>query len=201
MIRKPNTKKQIAFIDIALASNTDSCIIWPFSKINGYAYFYYRREKIRVAKLVCERVYGTPPEGKNLVLHRPLICHNPACINPKHLYWGNQKQNCLDKQSDGTAGKISKENRVQIAKSKNTYKEIAEAFGVSIAAVYFIKHKTSLIDINLETIKTRRPSPRVPKHIREQIKKAEGLVRDLALEFGVCEQTIYRIKRENFTNP
>ena len=43
---------------------------------------------------------GLPDSATGCVLH---TCDNPSCINPDHLYLGDQKQNGLDKKVRGRA--------------------------------------------------------------------------------------------------
>ena len=39
------------------------------------------------------------PSGRLLLCH---ACHNGKCSNPKHLYWGTDKDNVKDSQDNGT---------------------------------------------------------------------------------------------------
>ena len=41
----------------------------------------------------------TIPSGRILLCH---ACHNPKCSNPKHLYWGTDKDNIEDSKLNGT---------------------------------------------------------------------------------------------------
>ena len=43
---------------------------------------------------------GAPGGSQGCVLH---TCDNPSCINPEHLYLGDQEQNGLDKKVRGRA--------------------------------------------------------------------------------------------------
>lgn len=53
--------------------------------------------KVRYAHVLSwSHSYGTP---KGLVLHK---CGNASCVNPDHLYIGNNKQNTEDSVRDGT---------------------------------------------------------------------------------------------------
>lgn len=42
---------------------------------------------------------GTLPEGRVCLCH---ACHNGDCSNPRHLYWGTDKDNNLDQKENGT---------------------------------------------------------------------------------------------------
>lgn len=46
--------------------------------------------------------YGDPPEEAPWILHKPRICHNPNCCNPRHLYAGTPLMNAHDRFLDGT---------------------------------------------------------------------------------------------------
>lgn len=51
----------------------------------------------------------TMPSGmKILICH---ACHNGACSNPKHLYWGTAKENVADSRSQGTHKTVSERVR------------------------------------------------------------------------------------------
>lgn len=79
--------------------NEDQCLIWPFACFtDGYARAYDPRTQTdhHAGRLMCELVYGDPPEGYVNCLHS---CDNIKCVNPKHLRWGNQSQNMIDKYS------------------------------------------------------------------------------------------------------
>lgn len=44
------------------------------------------------------------PSGRILLCH---ACHNGLCSNPKHLYWGTDKENLDDAKQNGTFKNIS----------------------------------------------------------------------------------------------
>jgi hypothetical protein len=87
--------------------NKDECMIFigAKQKINGYGKFMMgsRKEKNKNAYLAHRVSYqlfkGNIPKGM-CVLHR---CDQPACVNPKHLFLGTQRDNMHDMISKGRA--------------------------------------------------------------------------------------------------
>jgi hypothetical protein len=90
----------------------------------------------------------------NLVcLHKPLVCHNPKCCKPEHLYWGTQKDNHKDKIIDGTnrdqngeLNSMSKLNKQDVLKIRDlltnstlSENEIAKKFNIARTTISAIK--------------------------------------------------------------
>lgn len=57
-------------------------------------------------------------------------CHNGKCSNPKHLYWGTQSENTIDKFSN--------------PKTKNVYKGLNAKFKNKIGAAAYAQHYKSI---------------------------------------------------------
>lgn len=135
--------KAVQLVKDAVKSNTDDCITLPGrSNRRGGRYPYNGKKRFLYTISLLESV-GEPPKGKTLALHKPLVCHNPGCFNPKHLYWGNHSDNQLDAVIDGTkssSAKITKEQAIEIY-NENTLsrKEICEKYGLKKSAVQAIK--------------------------------------------------------------
>lgn len=80
---------------------TDTCWLWA-ARINkhGYGEFFYGGKYVRAHRLMWEWAYGPIPVSMH-------VCHNcpggdnPACVNPKHLWLGTQKENCQDASQKG----------------------------------------------------------------------------------------------------
>lgn len=82
-------------------SKTESCWIWTSAKFwNGYGGIRKNGKRIQAHRASWILFNGEIPDG-SLVLHR---CDNPACVNPDHLYLGDQKQNAKDRDSRGRNG-------------------------------------------------------------------------------------------------
>ena len=50
----------------------------------------YRGKNYKIHRLICEAFHGSPPKGKNVVLH---MDENVLNNRPENLKWGTQKEN------------------------------------------------------------------------------------------------------------
>jgi len=134
-----------AFMDAAIASETDDCILWPFGKDTaGYGTINIDGNRGTVNRQVCERVYGAA--NGRLSRHS---CHNKACINPRHLSWGTPMQNVHDSIAVGAMqrgernghARLTEGDISEIRSSNATAKELAERIGVSAAYVRQIRRR------------------------------------------------------------
>lgn len=92
-----------AFLEKAILMETDDCIEWPYGKTTfGYGTVYIEGMKCRAHRVVLERTCGPAPTDRHLAIHAPGICHNPSCVNKRHLRWGTYSENNSDKLIDGT---------------------------------------------------------------------------------------------------
>lgn len=129
------------------------CWIWTgntFKARGGYGCFTCRPCGIRSERAhrrAWELYRGPIPDGAH-VLHR---CDTPTCVNPDHLFLGDQAANMADKAAKGrqnrgeTHGmrKLSEEQARAIIADRRLYREVAEEMGVSIQTVSDIKRGRS----------------------------------------------------------
>lgn len=136
-----------AFIDAAIAAETDECIIWPYVNNGvGYGMVWDSKQgaKQLAHRLVLERTVG-PPSSEGMYARH--MCHTPSCINPKHLAWGTPTENSADRHDNDTvnhgsrngAAVLSDGDVLAIRADTRLQREIAAAYGVSQQQISRIK--------------------------------------------------------------
>lgn len=139
----------LEFIEEAVRSQTEECIIWPFYKCNsGYGMMNYQGRKTVAHRVALIMSTGQDPKGME-AMHGP--CHNRLCVNPRHLSWGTRSRNQLDKVRDGTDSRGEKswtakltEQDVSVIRSRLANGEyatrIAKDYNITSTTIYSIKH-------------------------------------------------------------
>lgn len=125
------------FIERAVASQTDDCLIWPYFKNErGYGKTSIKGKSCRVHRVVCEAVHGAPPSPSHETAHS---CAVRACANPRHLRWATPVENQADVDAHGnrTSAKLTaKEVReIRALEGKLRGADIGKVYGVSQSAV------------------------------------------------------------------
>ena len=127
--------------------NSSDCIEWPFAKNNyGYGSVRFEGAVWKANRLICYWHNGKPFKGA-VAAHS---CGNPSCVNPAHIRWATEKENCADKKIHGTLihgedshlAKLSwnkvKEIRRSITSKEKSHKELAGKYGVIESTIYSI---------------------------------------------------------------
>ncbi len=135
----------MAFIEVAVASATDDCILWPYGKFSGYGQIKYKKHPRTAHRVALILATGIDPPDK-VAAHGP--CHTPLCINPKHLSWKSLVENTDDMKRDGTVQYAHKHNAkltaaqvVEIRQLRSNgwlLRELAQKFGVTEAQISLI---------------------------------------------------------------
>lgn len=153
-------------------------------------------------------LYTGHDPGPFMVCHR---CDNPKCTNPDHLFLGTARDNMKDKIAKGraripkgdesTSAKITEAQAAAILIDARPYAVIAAEYGVASATIGDIKNRKSWRHLDIAPIKAKRISPRRgvsdklnPDIVRE-IRSSPERGRDIALRFGLTQQTVCDIRK------
>jgi len=136
----------LSLIREVVSNPPNECAIWPLTLTTaGYGKVYYEGRTTVASRVALCLFTGVSIETALFALHGP--CHNPACFNPMHLYWGSCKDNCMDQLRDGTRihgenmknAKLNNEDVLAIYSSQCSGVEAARRFGVSKSTVSAIR--------------------------------------------------------------
>jgi len=121
-----------------------SCILWPFCLSSaGYAIYKDKsvgENNIYAHREVLRRYHGLDecPDEMNC-LHKPLVCNNPSCINPRHLRWGTQMENCKDRAIDGFSYVGESNKNASLTEADVLEIRSSNLKGVELADIYGVK--------------------------------------------------------------
>lgn len=133
----------------AYVEKSDGCWKWTgYRDPNGYG-----RLNIDNVPVLAHRIswdlFKRKPIGEDHALHR---CDNPQCVNPDHLFRGDQISNTADKMKkkrhrfgvsrgvDHGCAKLTEDQIRTIRKSSDVDQNIADQFGISRRHVLDIKN-------------------------------------------------------------
>lgn len=136
-----------SFIIEASKFQGDDCLVWPFSKDeNGYGNIGWCGRHTRANRVSLSLATGTPMSTPLDAAH---TCHNPSCVNPKHLYWATRKKNIHDRIADGTyhcgedisSAVLTSSDVVAIRKDGRPHAVVASEYGVTAWSIYAVKSR------------------------------------------------------------
>jgi len=107
----------------------------------GYVSYQIRGKRDRMHRYMYEKYYSTIPKGMFVCHH----CDNPSCVNPAHLFLGDNATNLRDAAKKGRINttKLTPQRVYEIYEMQGTQQSIADKYGVSRSAVQQIKTKNS----------------------------------------------------------
>ena len=127
-----------------IIKTSNGCWLWTGSKVSiGYGDLRINGKHYLAHRLAYELTYGTIPDGA-YILHK---CDIPACINPEHLFVGNQLDNVHDAIDKGIVNGIAVSNsdvrKIRYLRADGlTLSKIADIVGCSRSHVSRIANHT-----------------------------------------------------------
>lgn len=141
---------------LSKVNKTDYCWLWKaYKNKEGYGTIRWNG-KMWKAHRMSFVIFNGKTNGF-LVLHK---CDNPSCVNPKHLFLGTDKDNCMDRISKGRSHRpIGTKNNKAILNDEDVKKirrlfgkirrsEIAKMFNVKISTIDDIKYKRRWLHVS-----------------------------------------------------
>ena len=112
---------------------TDACVEWPYgTDMDGYGQFKNGGQNVRCGRQSLT-MRTPPPSSKYHAAHGP--CHNPLCMNYRHLTWKTSSENQIDRERDGTGNKGERHGRALVGESDVIEMRRRHAGGESIASL------------------------------------------------------------------
>jgi hypothetical protein len=140
-------------LEAAKNSQCSDCLEWPgFRSHEGYGKIQLNGSFHFAHRLTCAHAHGDPPLSEHHAAHS---CHNPSCVNPRHLRWATPMENFQDQLARGPLirkkgeanhrAKLSESDAIDIRTLANlcSQEQLAKAFGVSLTAVQFVIRRVS----------------------------------------------------------
>lgn len=149
-LKKRSQESAVArfFSKVHKPSDEAGCWLWLGCKTTkGYGQLYKSGRMIRAHAFSYELHYGKVGNGM-MVLHS---CDNPSCVNPGHLFVGDQQSNMDDMVRKGRSpvgeknvkAKLTAGQVIQIRNDTRSASKVASEFGVSECTIYVIRGKRS----------------------------------------------------------
>lgn len=198
----------LQFLRAAITNPGSACIVWPYGKARGgYGSVWFEGRKCR-AHRVALSLYSEKPLPPGLEVAHAVECHNPACINPRHLRLATASENHADKVLNGTLrkgaavnfAKLTEADVIKIRADPRVHATIAKDFGISQPQVSRIKSGLTWAHVVGDTVNsgrrrgTARPGSKLSESAVKIIRNDIRSVRCIAADYGVSTKTIVDIK-------
>lgn len=145
MLKPIRKRNRLAEFHRLRSVDTDDCVVWPYGLDSwGYGRVRYLGRKWTTHRLALVLATGVNDPAMQAA-HGP--CHNPACMNTRHLRWATHAENQGDRLRDGTHNRGERAARARltdddvrfILTSSERVAVLADQFGVHRNQIYRIK--------------------------------------------------------------
>ena len=134
----------------------EGCWEWKGCRHQKHAYGKIRfQKKDYVTHRVSYEIYRGPIPPGMQVLHDPVLCNNPSCVNPNHLRLGTPAENVADidiagtRTARGEGHRLSKLNEREVREIRESYangiaskSELSRRYGVTPSNIGKILNRT-----------------------------------------------------------